>query len=108
MISNEAGNYNKPKFDAVIRAYTESVDISKVSWDAVLGSSFDGMLGWLEYSIKRALGMEGADSKERQEGMWQAKGTLCELRKYENQIGQLRDWLKQPKAQGDCGRSTGS
>ena len=107
-ISDEAGNYNKLKFDAVIRAYTESVDISKVSWDAVLDSSFDGMLGWLEYSIKRALGMEGADSREQQEGMWQAKGTLCELRKYENQIGQLRDWLKEPKAQADYGRSTGS
>lgn len=96
-ISDEAGNYDKLKFDAVIRAYTESVDISKVSWDAVLDSSFDGMLGWLEYSIKRALGMEGTDAKERQEGMRQTKGTLYELQKYENQMGQLRDWLKEPR-----------
>jgi len=94
-ISDETGKYNKVKFDAMIQAYTESVDISNVNWDVVLACSFDGMLGWLEYSIKRAIGMEGTDAKDRQEGMQQTKGTVSELKKYENQMEQLKDWIKE-------------
>ena len=58
-----------------------------------MACSFDGMLGWLEYSIKRALGMEGSEAKDRQEGMQQTKGTILELKKYENQIEQLKEWM---------------
>lgn len=94
-ISDETGKYNKVKFDAMIQAYTESINISNVNWDVVLDCSFDGMLGWLEYSIKRALGMEGIDAKEQQEGMQQTKGTVYELKKYENQMEQLKDWINE-------------
>ena len=94
-ISDETGKYNKIKFDSMIQAYTESINISNVSWDAVLDCSFDGMLGWLEYSVKRALGMEGTDIKDQQEGIQQTKGTLFELKKYENQIELLKDWINE-------------
>ena len=94
-ISDETGKYNKEKFDAMIQAYTESINISNVSWDAVLNCSFDGMLGWLEYSVKRALGMEGTDNRDQQEGIQQTKGTVYELKKYENQMKQLKDWINE-------------
>jgi len=36
----------------------------------VLESAFSGMLGWLEYSFKRSLGIEkSTDEKEQQLGM---------------------------------------
>ena len=92
-ISDETGKYNKAKFDAMIRAYTENMDIRNVNWDAVMDCSFDGMLGWLEYSIKRALGMEGTGAEDRQEGTQQVKGTIWELKKYENQMKQLKEWI---------------
>ena len=92
-ISDETGKYNKAKFDALMQAYTENMDIGNVNWDAVMACSFDGMLGWLEYSIKRALGLEGSEAKDRQEGMQQTKGTILELKKYENQIEQLKEWM---------------
>ena len=92
-ITDEEGKYNKEKFDALMQAYTESVDICGVNWEVVLSCSFDGMLGWLEYSVKRALGLEGSGEKERQEGMKQTKGTICELRKYEAQMAMLKDWI---------------
>ena len=94
-IADETGRYSKVKFDAVMQAYTENMNISNVNWEVVLNCSFDGMLGWLEYSIKRAVGMEGTDAKDRQEGMQQTKGTICELKKYENQMEQLKDWIKE-------------
>ncbi len=92
-ISDETGEYSKAKFDALIQAYAESMDIRNVNWDVVLGCSFDGMLGWLEYSVKWALGMECNGANDLQEGMQQTKGTLYELRKYERQMKQLRDWI---------------
>ncbi len=94
-ISDETGKYSKTKFDALMQAYTESMNICNVNWDAVLDCSFDGMLGWLEYSIKRAMGMEGTETKDRQEGMQQTKDTIRELKKYENQMKQLKGWINE-------------
>ena len=51
------------------------------------------MLGWLEYNLKRALGLEGTGENDQQEGIRQTIGTISELKKYENQIGQLKDWI---------------
>ncbi len=92
-ISDETGKYSKAKFDALIEAYTESMNIHNVNWDAVLACSFDGMLGWLEYSIKRALGLDGNGADDLQEGMQQTQGTLYELKKYESQMKLLKDWI---------------
>ena len=92
-IADEAGKYDKVKFDALMHAYTESIDVNNVNWEVVLACSFDGMLGWLEYSLKRALGIEGADINEPQEGLHQTKSTIQELKKYENQIEQLKAWI---------------
>lgn len=94
-IADETGNYSKKKFESMIQAYTENINISHVNWEAVLNCSFDGMLGWLEYSIKRAIGMEGADNKDWQEGMEQTTGTICELKKYDNQIDILKEWINE-------------
>jgi len=36
-----------------------------INWDCVLNSGYAGMLGWLEYSLKRALGIEGRMRRRR-------------------------------------------
>ena len=92
-IQNESGKYDRDKLDALMTAYTDINDISNVNWEAVLCSSFDGMLGWLEYNLKRALGLEGTGKNDQQEGIQQTIGTISELKKYENQVGQLKDWI---------------
>ena len=92
-ISDETGKYGKAKFDALMQAYTENNNIYNVNWDVILSCSFDGMLGWLEYNLKRALGMEGSGINDQEEGIQQTQGTIYELKKYENQIEQLKVWL---------------
>ena len=92
-ISDETGKYGKAKFDALMQAYTENNNINNVNWDVILSCSFDGMLGWLEYNLKRALGMEGSGINDQEEGIQQTQGTIYELKKYENQIEQLKVWL---------------
>ena len=92
-IPNESSKYDRDKFNSLMIAYTDINDISNVNWEAVLYSSFDGMLGWLEYNLKRALSLEGTGENDRQEGIQQTIATISELMKFENQIGQLKDWI---------------
>lgn len=93
-IVDEAGGYNREKFTALMKAYIENMDISAVDWNVILSCSFDGMLGWLEYNIKRALGVEGSKLNDKVEGEKQLLGTIAELKKYMERVVQLKEWLK--------------
>lgn len=81
------------KSNSMVILYTENMDITNVNWQVILNCSFDGMLGWLEYNVKRALGLEGTGVNDRQEGISHSIGTVAELKKYEKQIGQLKGWI---------------
>ena len=58
-----------------------------------MSCSFDGMVGWLEYNLKRTLGMEGSGINDQEERNHQTQGTIYELKKYGNQIEQHKVWL---------------
>lgn len=88
------GNYDKEKFKAAMKEYTKLVDVKYVNWDTVIPSSFHGMVGWLEYSIKRALGMEGDGDEERELGKEELIETINELKSYDEQVDELKSWLK--------------
>lgn len=96
-IVDKSGTYDREKFDALMSAYTDSMDISTADWEVILHCSFDGMLGWLEYNVKRALGIEGANSVDKKEGENQLLGTIAELKKYEERMLQLKCWLENMK-----------
>lgn len=87
------GKLKKEKFDALTRAYCRYMDIKTVVWDEVFHGSYIGMLGWLEYNIKRALGIEASDEDERHLGEQQVLGTLRDLYSYQAKIEQLEEWL---------------
>lgn len=90
---DEDGSYDRDKFDALIGAYADFVDISEVNWEAVLYGSMDGMLGWLEYNVKRALGLEGTKPEDRTEGEKQIAGTIRELAGYAANMEICKEWL---------------
>ena len=92
-ITDVNGAYSKSMFTALINAYTENMSIADVDWDSTLTCGFDGMLGWLEYNVKRALGIEGDGSRERSEGLEQVKSTIAELKRYEKRIELLKKWF---------------
>lgn len=94
-ITDGEGKYNRQKFDALMQAYAEHMNIGSVNWKVVLKCSFDGMLGWLEYNIKRALGMEGSSNLDKQEGRQQVAGTINELIRYQEQTDILRRWIEE-------------
>lgn len=87
------GNLVKEKFDVLFAAYRRYMDIKDVQWDAVLNGSSIGMLGWLEYNLKRALGLEASDQDEISLGEEQVLGTIRELYTYQTKMELLRAWF---------------
>lgn len=88
------GIIQKEHFDAIITTYKKYMNLERIDWDTVFAGSFTGMLGWLEYSLKRAMGLEAADVEEIQSGEQQVKRTLDDLYAYQAKVGLLQEWLQ--------------
>lgn len=91
--SNGNSNLDKNKFKTLLNAYTNHMSLETVIWDCALDSGYAGMLGWLEYSLKRALGLESADEDEIRLGEEQIIGTINELEKYDSKKTTIKKWL---------------
>jgi thiamine kinase-like enzyme len=91
---NGSGGLEKDKFKALYEAYNSIVGSYQINWNVVLASGFSGMLGWLDYSFKRSLGIESASINEKKLGTEQVFGTMKSLKQYEQQTISLIDWLK--------------
>lgn len=87
------GGLLKEHFNALLNAYTQYVKLENVDWNPVFAGSYMGMLGWLEYNIKRALGIEAATADEVQLGKEQVLGTIEALYDYQKKIQMVKSWL---------------
>lgn len=90
---NETGNLDKEKFLAFLRSYKKKCGTLQANWKVVLENGFLGMLGWLEYSLKRSLWIECTDEKEQQMGTDQVTGTINALRHYAERMSEIEQWL---------------
>lgn len=88
---NGSGSLLKGHFDALWNAYTQHIQPEDVDWKAVFAGSYMGLLGWLEYNVKRALGLEAAD--EVQLGKEQVLSTIQALYDYQEKILLMKEWL---------------
>lgn len=93
--NNGKGELDKNKFKILLNAYSEYMSIKTIDWNCVLNSGYAGMLGWLEYNLKRALGIESSDEDEKELGAEQVIGTIQELERYDNQLIILKKWLSE-------------
>lgn len=87
------GSLRRSFFEAIIKAYEKHMNLSKAEWTEVFAGGYSGMLGWLEYNLKRALGQEASDEEEVRLGEEQVKGTVKELNAYRTKTEQIRSWL---------------
>lgn len=88
------GRLLKEHFDALFDAYTQHMKLEKVDWNAVFAGSFLGMLGWLEYNAKRALGIAASTADEVQLGKEQVIGTIQALYDYQKKVLMMKAWLE--------------
>ena len=86
------GGLLKEQFDALLDAYTLYVKLENVNWDAVFAGSFCGMLGWLEYNVKRALGLEVETADSVQSGKEQVLGTIRALYDWQEKVQMMKRW----------------
>lgn len=93
--NNGKGELDKDKFKILLNAYNEYTSTKTADWDCILNSGYAGMIGWLEYSLKRALGIESTDEEEKVLGAEQVIGTIKELERYDNQLIILKKWLSE-------------
>lgn len=88
------GELDKEKFHVLYKGYISIVEKLDVNWDIVLASGFGGMLGWLNYSFKRSLGIESSSLEEKNLGTEQVFGTMKALRQYSENKVMIKDWLE--------------
>ncbi len=93
-ITEADGNYNFDKLAALTDSYKTYKEICFVDWNTVLLCSLDGILGWLEYNVRRVAGLLENDEADREEGRKQVEGTVAEIKRQKMQMEQLVTWLK--------------
>ena len=82
---------DREKFRAFVGAYQPP---PCEDWQPVLDMGLAGMLGWLDYNFKRALGIECADEAERQLGEEQVAETIAQLRHCDDSMEEILLELK--------------
>lgn len=84
----------KENFDALFNAYKKEVKFEGIDWEAIIVSGYSGLLGWLDYSFKRSLGIESSSDEETALGTEHVVATMKELSQYEQKTAVLLSWLE--------------
>lgn len=92
---DDNGKLIKEKFLAFINGYKSFNQALNTDWNMVLDKGFSGLLGWLEYSLKRSLWIECADDSENQMGTDHVSGTISNINQYAKDKVMLERWLKE-------------
>ncbi len=87
------GSIDKDRFLAFIKGYKSRSGEVRADWRSVLEKGYEGKLGWLEYNLKRSLGLECTDIEEQSLGTEQVFETIKTLMNYEAMIPELEKWL---------------
>ena len=84
-------NFDVGFFGAVVNGYIDEGGIMDGDIEAVINYSFKGMMEWLEYSVKRSLGVEVNDEAERTLGEEQTYSTMKALLNYEKNLEKIKE-----------------
>lgn len=73
---NEDESISYDRFSSFIEGYTSIKKLDNTDWEMVLDSGYSSKLGWLEYNLKRSLGIKCNDAEERNLGTEQVTVTI--------------------------------
>ncbi|MDE7257934.1 MAG: phosphotransferase [Lachnospiraceae bacterium] len=93
-VDDGKGSLNLEYLEALTEAYGRHVSLRDVAWEKVLAGSYAGMLGWLAYNVRRALGIEASDDEEIRLGKEQVTGTIQALYDYQAKAELLLNYFK--------------
>ncbi len=89
-----------PSLNAFLTAYSREYGTVPVDWEELYGIGF-GWLDWLEYNVKRALGVECGNEEEKQLGIRQVLETMERIVYYDSVKEELLEHLR--AVQMNCG-----
>ncbi|MCK8059502.1 MULTISPECIES: aminoglycoside phosphotransferase family protein [unclassified Fusibacter] len=89
----EDDGFIKENFQAVLEAYGRCGAKIKDDIEDALYAACDGKLGWLEYSLRRALGIEASDKDEMELGASEVVSTLKSIVNHMKWIPTLKGWI---------------
>lgn len=89
------GQLVNDKFLSLIQGYKSIIPNLQSDWSVVLDKGFSGLLGWLEYSLKRSLWIECTDEAENKMGTEHVSGTINNIYKYAEDKKMLSNWLRE-------------
>ena len=76
------GAYRRENLVAFYEGYRSAYDNGFLAYDALYGIAYT-WVEWLEYNIRRALGLEGSGEDERQLGEWEVRNTVARIKALE-------------------------
>lgn len=86
-----SNNFDERKFTAVIDEYSKNKDISNEDWYFIICGNLIGRFSWLEYNLKRSLGIITNDEEEKDIAQNEVSKTIDEINRYLELIGTLYD-----------------
>jgi len=90
---NRDSSIDYDRFSAFIDGYKSIKAVDYSDWEKVLYSGYSAKLGWLEYSLKRSLGIECNDTEDQKIGTKQVYASIMEMNQYSKSISGIIDFL---------------
>lgn len=89
--ADENMNFKEKNFKAFADGYKNIRNIAFFNAQAVLYCGLEGRFGWLEYNLKRSLGIECSDETEKKLGTEQVNYTIEQIDRYMNIFNAVTD-----------------
>lgn len=77
-----SNNFNKNKFISVIKEYSKYRNINDIDWYSIICGNLIGRFGWLDYNLKRSLGIKSDDTEEIALASKEVIKTIDEINRY--------------------------
>lgn len=90
----ETEDFNSENFKVIVESYVKNGGIIVDDITAVLSFGYKGKLEWLEYNIKRSLGIESNSKTEQELGTKEVIKTINTIKNYERLIPTCIDIIK--------------
>ena len=90
---NGQGQPEKERFVPMLDAYRNIRSVDGEPWDGIFAAFPDNTAEWLAYNIRRASGLDTADTHDRLVGASEAAGTLRLLAARRAVLPTVRDWM---------------
>lgn len=77
-----SNKFSSEKFSSVFEEYIKTRKINHVTWNLIIYGNLIGRFGWLDYNLKRSLGIKTNDSEEMKLAEIEVSKTIEEINRY--------------------------